>query len=91
MFNGQGVTQQNKDSLAQKYGYKSGDQLRNEFTKYQNEDNRLDLHPKSKRAATTHLARFEVILPLLEKENKKAYEKAKQDLRKLEITYHKYH
>jgi hypothetical protein len=62
MFNGQGVTQQNKNALATKYGYTSGDRLRNDFTKYQNEGKRLDLSTTNKKSADTHLERFKKIL-----------------------------
>jgi hypothetical protein len=91
MFNGQPVTQQNKNELAKTYGYSSGDRLRNDFTKYQNEDKRLDLKTDNKRAADAHIKRFKDILPLLANFNPKAFEKAKDDLGKLEETYKKYY
>jgi hypothetical protein len=91
MFNGQAVTQQNKKELAKKYGYNSGDQLRNDFTKYQNEDKRLDLNINNKKAANAHLERIKSILSLLKSENTDAYNKANEDLQKLEKIYNKYH
>ncbi|MFN9938043.1 MAG: hypothetical protein ACK56I_01085, partial [bacterium] len=57
MYDGQPVTQQNKKELASKYGYNSGEQLRNDFTKYQNEDTRLGINTGNKRSADTHLKR----------------------------------
>lgn len=91
MFNGQAVTQQNKKELALKYGYNSGDQLRNDFTKYQDESKRLDLNSSNKKSANTHLKRFRDILPLLEKENSAAFERVKRDLLTLESIYNKYY
>jgi len=91
MFNGQAITQQNKKELAKKYGYNSGDQLRNEFTKYQNEDKRLDLSINNKKSANTHLERFKSVLPLLKDENSNAYNKAREDLQKLEYLYNKHY
>lgn len=91
MFKGKPVTQQNKDELAEKYKFKNGTQLRNEFTKFQNEDKRMDLNSTSKKAANDHLQRFRDILPLLENENIQAYSQAKEDLETLEKEYEKYH
>lgn len=91
LSNGKAVTQQNKHKLAKRYGLKNGDQLRNEFTKYQNDAKRLDLNTSNKKSADTHLKRFKTILPLLEAENSAAYEKAKEDLKQLEILYNKHH
>lgn len=91
MFQGQGVTQQNKTELAKQYGYKSGEQLRNDFTYYQNEDKRLDINLKNKRSAKTHLNRFEIILPLLEKQNLHAFQMAKKEFKLLEKEYNKYY
>jgi hypothetical protein len=91
MFKGQAVTQQNKKELVKKYGYNSGDQLRNDFTLYQNDEKRLDLNTTNKRAADTHLKRFKDILPLLENLNKSAFEKAIQDYNELQKTYNKHH
>lgn len=79
MYGGQAVTQQNKNQLARKYGYNSGDQLRNDFTLYQNEDKRMDISTTNKRSANTHLKRLEDILPLLQKENTDAFDKAHAD------------
>ena len=91
LYLGQAVTPQNKNVLAKKYGYNSGNQLRNNFTFYQNEDKLLDLNTTNRRSANTHLKRFKDILPLLEKENKAAYEKAKNDLEILEKIYTKHY
>lgn len=91
MFGGQPVTQQNKNELALKYQFKTGDKLRNEFTKFQDEDNRMGLNTTNKRAANEHLKRFRTILPLLEKENKQAYEKVKVDLETLKNKYNKHY
>jgi hypothetical protein len=91
MFNGQPITQQNKNQLAEKYGYGSGTQLRNEFTKYQAENERLDLSSTNKKSANAHLQRFKDILPLLENENLEAYKKAKSDFAELEKKYNKHY
>lgn len=91
MFNGQPVTQQNKNILAKEYCYKSGDQLRNDFTLYQYEDKRLELNTGNKRSANTHLKRFEDILPLLKSQNTQAYEKANKDYLELKNKYNKYY
>ena len=90
MFGGQAVSPQNKNDLAKKYGHNSGNQLRNDFTKFQNEDKRLDINPSNKKSANIHLTRFKDILPLI-KANPKAYEKAKADLQFLEKEYRKHH
>lgn len=91
MFQGQAVTQQNKTELAIKYGYTSGEQLRNDFTFYQNEDKRMDINLKNKRSAQTHLNRFELILPLLKKQNLLAFQKAKEDFEVLKKEYNKHY
>ena len=91
MFGGKAVSQQNKKSLVEAYGYKSGQQLRNEFTLYQDEEKRLDLHPTNKKSANTHLQRFEKILPLLKIENEKAFQKAKTDYETLKKKYKTYY
>lgn len=91
MFGGKPVTEQNKTLLAKNYGYKSGTQLRNQFVKYKNDDNRLKINTSNKRAANDHIDRFKAILPLLEKENYEAYQRAKKDLQDLETVYYKHH
>jgi hypothetical protein len=90
LFNGQGVTQQNKHTLVKKYGYNSAEQLRNEFVKYQGKDTRLYLNTSHKRSARVHMERFNSILPILENLNKDAYDKAKNDLELLQKTYDKH-
>lgn len=90
-FGGQSVTQQNKNKLAEKYGFRSGDKLRNEFTRFKNGDNRINISTTNKRAANEHLQRFKNILPLLENENSLAYEQAKIDLESLEDIYNKHY
>jgi hypothetical protein len=91
MYDGQPVTQQNKKELASKYGYNSGEQLRNDFTKYQNEDTRLGINTGNRRSADTHLKRFEDILPLLQSQNTMAFDKASQDYLTLKEKYSKYY
>lgn len=91
MYGGQAVTQQNKNELVKQYGYTSGKQLRNEYTCYQNEDKRLDLNTTNKRSAKTHLERYNDILPLLESQNKQAFEAAKIDFENLNNKYNKYY
>jgi hypothetical protein len=91
MYGGQAVTQQNKKDLVKKYGYSSGEQLRNDFTYYQNEDKRLELNSTNKRSANTHLERYRNILPLLETQNLEAFEAATKDFDKLEKEYNKYY
>src|SRR4051812_29000111 len=78
MFGGQAVTQQNKNDLVKRYGYSSGEQLRNDFTAFQNEDKRRELNTTNKRSANTHVERYKHILPLLEKQNQEAFEAAKK-------------
>lgn len=84
---GKAVTQQNKDDLAKEYGYKNGTQLRNEFTHFSDENNRLNLNTENKKSAKGHLKRYEDILPLLEGD---AYDKANEDYNKLKKIYIKY-
>ncbi len=90
-FGGQPVTQQNKNELVTQYGYASGEQLRNNFTFYQNEDKRLELNTSNKRSADTHLQRYSSILPLLEQQNIEAFKAATKDLELLQNKYKKYH
>ncbi len=91
MFGGQAVTQQNKNELVKRYGYSSGEQLRNDFTCYQNEDKRRELNTTNKRSANTHLELYNKILPLLEKQNKQAFEEANKDFEHLQNEYKKYY
>lgn len=91
MFNGQAVTQQNKDELAKKYGYTSGLKLRNEFVKYKDEDKRVNLNTENKKAAKEHLERFKMILPKLKEENSEAFQKANEDFKELEKKYNKHY
>lgn len=87
MFGGKAITQQNKDAIALKYGFKNGTQLRNNFTKFQKEDKRKDLHTTNKKAANEHLQRFKDILPLLKSENIEAYNFAVNEFSGLEKIY----
>ena len=91
MFKGQPITQQNKNELAKKYGYNNGDQLRNDFTKFRDENKRLDLSTTNKLSANTHIQRLRTILPILQKVNLQAFQKASDDLGKLENEYKKHY
>ncbi len=87
---GQAVTKQNQEDLALKYGFQSGQKLRNEFLKYSREDRRLDLSISNKRSAQTHLERFKSILSMLRQINQQAYELASNDMAHLEKLFSKY-
>jgi hypothetical protein len=91
MHGGQAVTQQNKNELARGYGYKSGDQLRNEFSSFQDEDKRLEINTANKRSASTHLKRYSDILPLLETQNEAAFKTATKEYEFLKKEYNKYY
>lgn len=86
-FGGQAITQQNKFELAKKYGYTSGEQLRNDYIHFQNDNNRIDLNTNNKRSANAHIERFEKILPLLKMANQSAYDSVQKDLEKIKKKY----
>lgn len=88
---GQSITEQNKGKISKKYGYSStGDHLRNCFTFFQDADKRLDLNTGNKKSANSTLNRYEMILPLLQKENQKAYELAEEERRLLQKKFDTY-
>jgi len=73
-FNGQAVTEQNKNELAADYGFNnktSGKQLKDDFDKF---NNGQEATPK------THLKRLESILPFLKTKYPKAFEAVEKDI-----------
>lgn len=92
MVGGQAVTQQNKNELVKKYGHSSGDNLRNEFTKYQDEDKRLDINTNNKRSAKTAIERLREVIQLLENNNNfQALEIAKKDFQFINKQYNNHY
>lgn len=90
-FGGQPVTQQNKNDLVKKYGYSSGDKLRNDFVYYEKEENRLLINITNRRAADTHIEQFQNALKLLESTDHRAFLTAKTDLETLKKEYDRYY
>lgn len=76
---GPAINKQNMDKLAKEHGFNSGDNLRNEFVAFKDENNRINFPRSGKRSANKHLERYDKILPLLKKENPTAYGFAQRD------------
>jgi len=90
---GQSISKQNMGKIAKEYGFtsiNSGTDLRNNFLKYKQDSNRLNVNTENKKSAREHLRRFELILPILEKQNHTAFEEANNDFKKVNELYEKH-
>lgn len=84
------ITQENRSEIAEKYGYKSGINLRNTFLKYLKRKSRIDISTTSKKSASSHLASMlRIQKPLLEV-SKEAYELAVEDYEKTQAVFAKH-
>ena len=84
------ITQENCCEIAEKYGHKSGVNLRNTFLKFLTRDSRFDISTTNRKSASSHLARMlRIQKPLLEV-SKEAYEFAVKDYDKAQSVFFKH-
>jgi hypothetical protein len=84
------ITKENRNEIAEKYGHKSGINLRNIFLRYLKRKSRIDINTTNRKSASSHLASMlRVQKPLLEV-SQEAYKLAIEDYEEAQAVFDKY-